>query len=143
MTTVVLVIVLLATAAVVCIGMFVTLRSFRAENRTPVEPKARNPWSNRHDAATTAALKHYFEGKQCAPCGRAIPPVHAGELRPGLLDTSTHEAMTWDEIPAANLSATLGSHVPICSNCLTIETFRRQHPELVVDRHRTIENPSH
>ncbi|PYR92426.1 MAG: hypothetical protein DMF84_13020 [Acidobacteria bacterium] len=139
----VLVIVLLATAAIVCTGIFVTLRSFRAENRTPVEAKPRHSWSNPHDAATTAALKHYFEGKQCASCGRTIPPVHAGELRPGLLNTNTHEAMTWDAIPAANLSATLASHVPICSNCLTIETLRRQHPELVVDRHRTIENSSH
>ena len=142
MTTVVLVIVLLATAVVVCTGIVVTLRAFRAANGMPVEAKPRNPWSNPHDATTTAALKHYFEGKQCADCGRTIPPVHVGELHPGLLDTNTHEAIAWDEISAANLSATLGSHVPICSNCVTIETFRRQHPELVVDRHRTIENPS-
>ena len=64
-------------------------------------------------------------------------------LRPGLLNPNTHEAIAWDDIPAANLSATLESHVPICSNCVLIETFRQKHPELVVDRQRTIEYPSH
>jgi hypothetical protein len=32
--------------------------------------------------------------------------------------------------------------VAICSACLISETFRRQHPELVVDRHRTLASPS-
>jgi hypothetical protein len=143
MTDALLVIVLLATAAVVAIGIYFTLRAFRADNRTPVEVKPRPAKSNPHDAATTAELKHFFEGKQCAACSRPIPPVHAGELRPGLLNTDTHEAIAWDNIPSANLSSTLERHVPICSNCLIMETFRRQHPELVVDRHRIIENPSH
>jgi hypothetical protein len=64
-------------------------------------------------------------------------------LRPGLLNTGTHEAMDWNDIPAANLSATLASHVPICSSCLISESFRREHPELVVERRRPIENLSH
>ena len=143
MSTVVLVIVLLATAAVVCAGIVFTLRGFRAGDRPPVERKPRQVRGNPHDPATTAELKHFFEGKSCGSCNRAIPPVHAGEIRPGLLDPNTHETMAWNEIPAANLASTLRSHQPICSNCLTLETFRRRHPELVVDRHRRIESPSH
>jgi hypothetical protein len=143
MTTLVLVIVLLATAAVVCAGIFFTLKAFRALDRAPVEVKPRQARGNPHDAATTAQLKHFFEGKSCAACGRPIPPVHAGELRPGLLNPNTHDAIAWADIPATDLSATLQSHSTICSNCLTLETLRRQHPELVVDRHRTIENLSH
>jgi hypothetical protein len=143
MTVVLLVIVLLATAAVVCAGIFFTLRGFRAVDRPPVDVKPRHAKGNRHDAATTAQLKHFFEGKQCAACNRPIPPVHAGELRPGLRNANTHEAVAWDDIPAANLSTTLETHVPICSNCVIIETLRRQQPELVVDRHRTVEYPSH
>jgi hypothetical protein len=143
MIEVLLVVVLLATAAVVAAGIYFTLRGFRAADRPPVEVKPRHAKSNPHDAATTAQLQHFFEGKPCAACSRPIPPVHVGELRPGLLNTNTHEATTWADIPVANLSTTLESHVPICSNCVVIETLRRQHPELVVDRHRTIENPSH
>jgi hypothetical protein len=131
-----LVIVLLATAAVVATGLFFTLRGFRAADRPPVAVKPRPTQSNPHDAATTAQLKHFFEGKQCAACSRPIASLHAGELRPGLLNTKTHETMAWNEIPPADLAATLESHVPICSNCLIVETFRHDHPELVVDRHR-------
>ena len=142
MTAVFLVIVLLATAAVVCAGIVLTLRGFRAEDRPPVEVKPKRPKSNPHDPAATAQLKHYFEGRQCAACNRAIPPIHVGELQPGLLNRHTHETIEWDDIPVANLPSTLANHVPICSNCVTVEMFRQQHPELVVDRHRTIENPS-
>jgi hypothetical protein len=138
MAGVLLVVALLGTAALVSAGIFFTLRGFRALNRPPVEVKPRH----KHDTATTVQLKHHFEGKPCAACSRPIS-VHAGELRPGLLHAKTHDAIAWEDIPAANLSTTLESHVPICSNCLVIETFRRQHPELVVDRHRTIEHPSH
>jgi hypothetical protein len=138
MTALLLVIVLLATAAVVCAGCFFTLRAFRAADHPPVEVNPRHAKGNPHDAATTAQLKHFFEGKQCAACSRPIPPVHVGDLRPGLLNATTHEEIAWGDIPAADLSATLESHVPICSSCLVIEAFRRQHAELVVDRHRSL-----
>lgn len=140
MTPVLLVIVLVASATIVG-GTFFSLRWFRVATRPPVEVKPKPVRSNPHDAATTAQLKQFFGGKQCASCSRPIPPVHAGQLRPGLLNANTHEAIAWEAIPAANLSTTLESHVSICSNCLIIETFRREHPELVVDRRRTIEIP--
>lgn len=141
MSSVLLVLVLLATAGIVGAGIYLTFRAFRAVDRPPVDPKPKHAKINPHDAATTAQLKRYFEGKPCAACSRPIPPVHAP--RPGLLNTDTHVAIPWDDIPVANLSATLESHVPICSNCLIFETFRREYPELVVDRHRSLENPSH
>ena len=143
MDAVLLVIVLAATATVVSAGMYFTFRGFRAVNRPPTDVKAAPVKRNPHDAAMTAQLKHYFEGKECATCSQPIPPVHAFEPRPGLLHARTHEAIAWDDIPSDNLSETLESHLPICSNCLITETFRRQHPELVVERQRPIEHPSH
>jgi hypothetical protein len=137
MIAVLLFVALLATAALVWAGVFFTFRGFRALDHPPVKVKPR------HGAAMTAQLKHFFEGKHCAACSRPIPPVHAFELRPGLRHATTHDAIPWDDIPAADLSATLESHVAICSNCVLVETLRRQHPELVVDRRRTIEHPSH
>ena len=143
MNTVLLIVVPLATAVVVGAGVFVTFRFFTTATRPPVDVPPKHVKSNPHDAATTAQLKQFFGGRQCASCTRPIPPVRAGELRPGLLNSITHEAIAWDEIPAANLSTTLEGHVAICSACLISETFRRQHPELVVDRHRTLASPSH
>jgi hypothetical protein len=136
------VILLLAAAAIVG-GTFFSLRWFREASRLPVDVPPARPKRNPHDAATTAQLKQFFGGKECAACGRPIPPVHAGEMHPGLLNAETHEAIAWEDIPPANLSATLQSHSTLCSACLTVETFRRQYPELVVDRHRTADRPSH
>jgi hypothetical protein len=142
MNPVLLVVVVLAAITIVG-GTYFSLRYFTRASRPPVEVKPGRVKRNPHDAATTAQLKHFFEGKHCAACSRPIPPVHAGELHPGLLNATTHEAIAWENIPAANLSTTLESHVTICSSCLTVETFRRQYPELVVDRHRSFANPSH
>lgn len=141
MTEVFPVVLLLAAAAIVG-GTFFSLRWFREASRPPVEPKPVRPRRIPHDAATTAQLRQFFGGKECAACSRPIPPVHVGELHPGLLNADTHEAIAWEDIPAANLSATLESHRTLCSSCLTAETFRRQYPDLVVDRHRTVQRPS-
>jgi hypothetical protein len=143
MDAVVLVIALLAFGAVVSGGMYFTFRGFRAANRQPVEAKPSPALSNGRDAATLAQLKRFFEGKQCAACSRPIPPVHAYEVRPGLLHTKTRETIPWDDIPTADLSTTLASHEAICSDCAVAETFRRQHPDLVVDRRRPVGHPTH
>ena len=148
MIAVLVVIALLTTIALVGAGIFFTLRGFRTLNRPPVVVKPE------HDAATTAQLEQFFEGKECAACSLPISSVHSDELRPGLLNARTHEAIAWDHIPAANLSTTLESHVPICSNCLVVETAIGRFatawgnvpptaPDVAVDRPRTIENPSH
>lgn len=131
-----LLIVLIATGVVLGAGVFVTLKRFKSADLPPVEVK------RRHDAATTALLKHFFEGKQCGSCSKPIAPVHAYELRPGLLNAETNEAFAWEDIPTSNLSATLENHVPLCSDCVIIETFRRQHPEYVFDHQPPLENPS-
>jgi hypothetical protein len=39
-----------------------------------------------------------------------------------------------NEIPAEELQEVLGTHWPVCWNCHTAQTFRRERPELVVDR---------
>lgn len=136
--TALLLFVVVVVAAIVLAGVYLTFRAFRALDHPRPEPKP-NVRSNPHDAETTARLKYFFEGKACAACGRPIPPLHAGDLRPGLLNLTTREAMAWKDIPPVNLTTTLEGHAPICSNCLTLETFRRQHPELIVDRHRTFQ----
>jgi hypothetical protein len=128
-------IVLLVTSVLVGVGCYLTLRAFRSVDRPPAPVKPRHVKSNPHDAAMTATLKQFFEGKPCVSCGRPIPPVHAGEMRPGLLNTRTHVEIAWADIPAENLSETLDSHAAICSGCLVSESFRRRYPELVIDRH--------
>lgn len=89
------------------------------------------------ETRATTILKKWFAGKSCAMCRRPIPPIHTAEQRPGLMNVTTpaHELLGWDEIPGdEHLPAMLQSHLPVCSNCVLAEQFRRQFPELVTDR---------
>ena len=43
-------------------------------------------------------------------------------------------AKQWNEIPAEKLPKVFETHLPICWNCYITETFRRVHPELVLNR---------
>ena len=134
MPVLLLVFVLLATAAVVTAGIVLTLRAFK-EDKPPAETtRPRAAMNHAHDVATTATLKHFFEGRTCHVCHRTIPVVHLGDPRPGLFNPRTHAALEWNEIPSENLAATLEAHVPVCASCLVAESFRQKFPDLVVDR---------
>jgi hypothetical protein len=79
------------------------------------------------------ALKLWFEGKHCALCSRLIPPVHAGEPKPGVLDPDTGQILGWDELLHAEIPEIFEGKVPLCDNCVVVERFRRQFPALVTD----------
>ena len=88
------------------------------------------------ETLAVSMLRRWYAGKACAMCHRAISPAKPGEQRPGLLNVASpgHETLSWDEIPAEHLPAVLNSHLPICASCLVADRFRRQFPDLVVDR---------
>jgi hypothetical protein len=108
-------------------------------------------WPERKDCAQTCAaqiegnprqtlafemLKQWFAGKNCAICRRPIPPLEHAGPKPGLLNLSSpgQETLTWEEIPAENLPIMFQTHLPVCAHCQVAESFRRQFPDLVIDR---------
>jgi len=81
---------------------------------------------------TTIARK-WYAGRTCVYCGKSIwdgelLDHHAALLAP---DGSTIE---WTVVPPLDLTSTFRTHRPVCWDCHVTETFRRQYPELVVDR---------
>ena len=138
-----LVIIVIATAAAVSAGITFTVRGFKASAAQKDGHQAADPAHAappRHDHATTGQLKRFFDGKACAICKRPIPPVYRTGLKPGLLNPKTHETHSWDQIPNANLLATLETQLPLCSECVVAESFRQRFPDLVVDRDRSRQN---
>jgi hypothetical protein len=82
-------------------------------------------------------LRAWFAGKTCAICERPIPPIHRIEQHPGLMNpaSSSHEVIAWEQFARdEHLPDMLETHAPVCSNCVMAETFRRQYPDLVVER---------
>jgi hypothetical protein len=139
-------VVIIGTAAVVSVGIYLTVHAFRvsearANGNGSHDAAAANHHAHaRHDHATNEQLKRFFDGKACAICKREIPPVHRTGLKPGLWNPETHETRSWDQIPNGNVSATVDGHLPLCSSCVVAEAFRQRFPDRVTDRDRALQN---
>ena len=140
-----LVVVALATAAVVSAGLVFTVRGFRAAarasdpQRNGHDPAPSGHAISRHDPATTEQLKRFFDGKDCAICRKAIAPVQRTGLKPGLLNPTTHETHAWEQIPSGNLTSLLDGELPLCPSCVVAESFRQRFPDRVVERERSLQ----
>jgi hypothetical protein len=143
-----LVVILGATAAVVSAGIYLTLRGFKASevrangngHDTVAPPPAPAAAVSRHDHATDEQLKRFFDGKDCAMCKRPIPPVHRTGPKPGLWSPTTHDTLSWDQIPNGDVSASVEGRLPLCPACQVAESFRQRFPDHVVDRERSLRN---
>ena len=138
-------IVIIATAAVVSGGIYLTLRGFRASEARANggdagtghdTAAAADHHVSRHDHATNELLKRFFDGKECAICKRPIPPVHRTGLKPGLMNPTTHDTQSWDEIPNGNVASAVENRLPLCPSCVVAESFRHRFADRVVDRAR-------
>jgi hypothetical protein len=91
-------------------------------------PEAQAP-----DAALTNLIAHWSGERRCALCAKPLAEDslvgHHVTLRSG--DGSMTE---WPRVAPETLPEALRASEPVCWNCHIAETFRRQHPELVVDR---------
>jgi hypothetical protein len=75
----------------------------------------------------------WYEGKQCALCGKAIGKIDWLEHKPGVLGPGRKTAL-WSQFRAEMLPEVMASHKPVCWNCHIAANFRNQFPDLVIDR---------
>ena len=88
-----------------------------------------------HDCLVREVLRHWFEGKTCAMCGRDISPVHWHDHKPAF-KSATDDIVEWSAVPTETMPLFLAGARPVCWNCMIAEGFRHDHPDLVVDRPR-------
>lgn len=81
-------------------------------------------------------VKRWYEGKPCGICRRDMPELAHFGPKPGLLNLALPMSVPiiWDELPAQSLPAAFETHLPVCAGCVIAETFRRQFPDLAIDR---------
>lgn len=85
------------------------------------------------DCLVRNVAARWYEGKSCALCHRPIGNVDWLARRPALLDRK-HRTVQWDEVPPEHLPTLFNLYRPVCWDCHVAESFRREHPDLVVDR---------
>jgi hypothetical protein len=78
-------------------------------------------------------VSKWYEGKSCVFCHKQIGPLHHLDHAPALLSPD-HKTVEWKELRPQQLPEIMETHRPVCWNCHIAESFRRTHPELVVNR---------
>lgn len=78
-------------------------------------------------------LTRWYHGKTCSFCRRSFGVIHWHDHKPAVL-IPEKRTVEWNEIPVAQVWELLRTGLPVCWNCHIAETFRREHPDLIVDR---------
>jgi hypothetical protein len=78
-------------------------------------------------------VSKWYEGKECVFCRKPFDQLHHLDHAPALLSPD-HKTLEWRELRPERLPDGFATHQPVCWNCHVTETFRRIHPELIVDR---------
>jgi hypothetical protein len=88
------------------------------------------------DCLVRTIVTAWYKGKSCVLCGKSLDGIDWYERRPALVGPD-NLTVQWPEVPAERLPEFLSTHKPLCWNCHIAETFRRQHPDLIVDSRST------
>lgn len=93
------------------------------------------------DCLVRTTLARWYAGKSCVFCHRPFGLIHWHDHKPAVRrpDGTT---VDWSQIPPALVPETLASGQPACWNCHIAESFRHDHPDLVVERPRYTHPPA-
>jgi hypothetical protein len=78
-------------------------------------------------------VNQWYAGRKCAFCRQPFHEIHWHDHPPALID-ERKRTIEWKDVPPEKLQKVFKTHLPVCWSCHVAETFRRTHPELVVDR---------
>ena len=87
----------------------------------------------------TNIVTSWYRGKHCVYCAQPIGQIVWHERPPALRapDGTTRE---WKEIAPEQLPVVFRTYDPVCWHCYIVEGFRKEHPDLVIERKR-VEEP--
>jgi hypothetical protein len=81
----------------------------------------------------SGVLMRWYRDKQCVYCKQVFPEVQWLDHHPALL-TPGGELLSWKDVKVDDLRNVLETHSPVCWNCYITQSFRLDHPDLVVYR---------
>jgi hypothetical protein len=78
----------------------------------------------------------WYEGQSCALCHKPFGRLKHLDHSPALMDAD-RRTTEWKDFRPEGLPGIFSTYSPVCWDCHVTETFRREHPELVVHRNRS------
>jgi len=78
-------------------------------------------------------INNWYQGQECSYCHKPFTEILWHDHPPALRDKNG-KTFQWNEVRAENLHEMFATHSPVCWDCHIAETFRREHPDMVVDR---------
>jgi hypothetical protein len=78
-------------------------------------------------------LMKWYRGKKCAFCERPFTEIELFDHKPALLNPDG-VTVEWTSIPFAAANHAMATCLPVCWDCHIAQAFRREHPDLVVER---------
>ena len=85
------------------------------------------------DCLVSGVLMRWYGGKICVYCRKEFEAVHWVDHRPALR-TPEGTLIEWGEVTVEDMPMVLETHFPVCWDCYIAQTFKRDHPDLVVFR---------
>ena len=85
------------------------------------------------ECLVSGVLMRWYRGKNCFYCGKPFEELQWIDHKPAL-QSPEGALMRWSGVPLENLSTVLETHLAVCWNCYIAQSFRRDHPDLVVYR---------
>ena len=85
------------------------------------------------DCLVSSVLMRWYNGKACVYCSKQFENLNWVDHRPALR-TPKGELVEWRNVSVKSVSDALQTYFPVCWDCYIAQSFRRDHPELVVIR---------
>ncbi len=85
------------------------------------------------DCLVRNIVAKWYAKKTCVYCGKRIQESDWLDQVPALLGPD-RKTVEWKQVSAEKLPEVLSRYLPVCWDCHIAETFRREHPDLVVER---------
>jgi hypothetical protein len=94
-----------------------------------------------NDCLVRSVLMKWYRGKKCAFCKRPFNGVEFTDHKPALFNPEGF-TVEWAAIPISAVNEAMATYLPVCWNCHVAQTFRREHPDLVVERNANLSSQS-
>lgn len=78
----------------------------------------------------------WYRDQNCVYCHRAFGEIAWHDSMPALR-SAEGDLRSWKDVPAETVPQILATHEPVCWSCEIGESFRRERPDLVIDRDET------